>query len=133
VTVHREQIVKTERKPTRCNNQMFIINFCLNMFRASLCLSSGEKRPCVTACGVLRWFCRMCLLAVVGRCVVGCEYCVASCWFSLSLSLFTSNTVFHDDKSSILKSVSLSMYVIHVSFQWKCMYRLCALGFVAMV
>jgi hypothetical protein len=31
-----------ERKPTRCNNQMFIINFCLNMFRSSLCPSSGE-------------------------------------------------------------------------------------------
>jgi len=43
-------IVKRERKPTRCNNQMFIINICLNMFRASLCPSSGEQRPCVTAC-----------------------------------------------------------------------------------
>ena len=31
-----------ERRPTRCNNQMFIINFCLNMFRASLCPSSEE-------------------------------------------------------------------------------------------
>jgi len=35
-----------ERKPTRCNNQIFIINFCLIMFRASLCPSSGEQRPC---------------------------------------------------------------------------------------
>ena len=48
-----------------------IINFCLNMFRASLCLSSGEQRPCYciwcvvlvlldvvdSGCGVLR--CRM--------------------------------------------------------------------------
>ena len=33
-----------ERKPTRCNNQMFIINFCINIFRASLCPSSGEPR-----------------------------------------------------------------------------------------
>jgi len=32
---------------------MFIINFCLNMFRTSLRPSSGEQRPCVTACGVL--------------------------------------------------------------------------------
>jgi len=45
------------------------------MFRASLCPSSGEQRPCVTACGVLRWFCWMWLVAVVGRCVVGCEHC----------------------------------------------------------
>ena len=44
---------------------------CLNMFRASLCPSSGEQRPCVTACGVLCW---MWLVAVVGRCVVGCEH-----------------------------------------------------------
>ena len=46
VTVHREQSVKRDKKPTRCNNQMFIISFCLNMFRASLCPSSGEQRPC---------------------------------------------------------------------------------------
>ena len=26
--------------------KMFIINFCLNMFRASLCPSSGGRRPC---------------------------------------------------------------------------------------
>jgi len=63
-----------ERKPTRCNNQMFIINFCLNMFRVSLCPSSGEQRPCITACVVLRCLCWMWLVAVVGRCVVGCEH-----------------------------------------------------------
>ena len=51
--------VKREKKPTRCNNQMFIINFCLNMFRASLCPFSGEQSSCVTAYGVLRWFCWM--------------------------------------------------------------------------
>jgi len=55
-----------ERKPTRCNNQMFIINFCLNMFRVSLCPASGEQRPCVTAFGALRWFCWMWLVAVAG-------------------------------------------------------------------
>ena len=27
---------------------MFIINFCLNMFRASLCPSSGEQKHCVS-------------------------------------------------------------------------------------
>ena len=57
-----------ERKPRRCNNQMFIGNFCLNMFRASLCPSSGEQRSCYcirctalvlldSGCGALR--CRM--------------------------------------------------------------------------
>jgi len=68
-----------ERKPTRCNNQIFFIKFCLNMFRALLCPSSGEQRPCVTSCGVLRWFCWMWLVAVVGRCVVGCEHCEGYC------------------------------------------------------
>jgi len=68
----------------------------LNMFRASVCPSSLEQRPCVTACGVLRWFCWMWLVAVVGRCVAECEHTcwdsvdnkhliVASCWLSLSL------------------------------------------------
>jgi hypothetical protein len=47
---------------------MFIIYFCLNMFRELLCPSSGEQRPCVTAYSVLRWFCWMWLVAVVGRC-----------------------------------------------------------------
>ena len=106
------------------------------MFWASLCPSSGEQRLCVTACGVLRWFCWMWLVAAVGRCVVGTqrptaatnhiqqnkcstphtahtvfvllkmgimmpETCwdsvdnkhlfVASCWFSLSLSLSLHN------------------------------------------
>ena len=51
----------------------------LNMFRASLCPSSGEQRTCVTACGVLRWFCWMWLVAVVGRCFVGCEHCEGYC------------------------------------------------------
>ena len=34
-----------------------------------------ENKTCVTACGVLRWFCWMWLVVVVGRCVVGCEHC----------------------------------------------------------
>ena len=44
----RKQMLDCEEreKPTRFNNQMFIINCCLNMFRASLWPSSGEQRPC---------------------------------------------------------------------------------------
>jgi len=33
-----------------------------------------ENKTCVTACGVLRWFCWMWLVAVLGRCLVGCEH-----------------------------------------------------------
>ena len=40
---------------------MFIINFCLNMFRASLCTSSGEQRPCYCI-----WCVVLVLLDVVG-------------------------------------------------------------------
>jgi len=45
---------------------MVIINFCLNMFRASLCPSSGEQRPCYCI-----WCVVLVLLDVVGA-VVGC-------------------------------------------------------------
>jgi len=41
------------RTKTVCYCIWCVINFCLNMFRASLCLSSGDRRPCVTAYGVL--------------------------------------------------------------------------------
>jgi len=64
-----------ERKPTRCNNQMFIINAVSTCFGHHYAHLQENKRLCVTACGVLRWFCWMWLVAVVGRCVVGCEHC----------------------------------------------------------
>ena len=45
---------------------MFIINFCLNMFQASLCPSSGDQTPCYCIwCNVLV------LLDVVGSGCVG--------------------------------------------------------------
>ena len=76
------RIVKTERKNNKMQQSDVYYQHCLNMFRASLCPSSWEQRPCVTACGVLIWFCWMLLVAVVGRCVVGCEHCEVTftCW-----------------------------------------------------
>ena len=38
-----------------------------------------ENKTYVTAHGVLRWYCWMWLVAVVGRCVVGCEHCEGCC------------------------------------------------------
>ena len=67
---------------------MFIINnfsTCFGHHYAHL----QENKTCVTARGVLRWFCWMWLVAVVGRCadiVDNKHLIVASCWFSLSLS-----------------------------------------------
>ena len=60
MTVHREQNMKREDQQDvtiRC----FFINFCLNMFRASLCPSSGEQRPCYCI-----WCVVLALLDVVG-------------------------------------------------------------------
>ena len=51
-----------ERKTNKMQQLMFIINFCLNMFRASFCPSSGEKRPC---------YCNWCIVLVLLD-VVGC-------------------------------------------------------------
>jgi len=51
---------------------MFIINTfstCFGHHYAHL----QETKTCVTARDVLRWFCWMWLVAVVGHCVVGCE------------------------------------------------------------
>ena len=39
-----------------------------------------EIKGPVTAFGVLFWFCWMWLVAVVGRCVVGCEQCSQRLW-----------------------------------------------------
>ena len=50
--------------------QMFIFNnisTCFGHHYAHL----QENKTCVTARGVVRWFCWMWLVAVVGRCVVG--------------------------------------------------------------
>ena len=52
---------------------MFIINFCLNMFQDHYVHLQENKGP-VTAFGVLFGFCWMWLVAVVGRCLVGCEH-----------------------------------------------------------
>ena len=53
---------------------MFIINFCLNMFGHHYA-HLQENKDRVTAFGVLFRFCWMWLVAVVGRCVAGCEQC----------------------------------------------------------
>jgi len=71
VTVHREQSMR------RGNQQDATIN-CLLLISISTCFGHHyahlqENEESVTAFGVL--FCWMWLVAVVGRCVVGCEHC----------------------------------------------------------
>jgi len=52
---------------------MFIINTFSTCFGHNYA-HLEENKTCVTARGVLRWYCWMWLLAVVGRCLVGCEH-----------------------------------------------------------
>jgi len=61
MTIWRTRVKREREKPTRCNNNIFIINFCLNIFRASLCPSSGAQRPCYCM-----WCTALVLLDVVG-------------------------------------------------------------------
>ena len=58
VTVHRELSVKKEYQLAAtiymiyCQFQMLIIDYSLDMFRASLCPSSGEKTTCYCIWGI---------------------------------------------------------------------------------
>ena len=73
MTLHREQSMK------RVDQQDATIR-CLLLTSVSTCFGYHyahlqENKGPVTAFGVLFWFCWMWLVAVVGRCVVGCEHC----------------------------------------------------------
>ena len=57
---------------------MFIINTFSTRFGHHYA-HLQENKTCVTACGVLRWFCWMWLVVVVGCCIVGCEHCEGYC------------------------------------------------------
>ena len=48
------------------------------------CAHLKENKGPVTAFGVLFWFCWMWLVAVVGRCLAGCEHCVLVCLLEIS-------------------------------------------------
>jgi len=57
---------------------------CLLLTSISTCFGHHyahlqENNDPVTAFGVLSWFCWMWLVAVVGRCLVGCEHCEGFC------------------------------------------------------
>jgi hypothetical protein len=57
-----------------------LLTFVSTCFRHHYAHLQENKRP-VTAFSVLFWFCRMWLVAVVGRCLVGCEH--INWWWSL--------------------------------------------------
>ena len=77
MTVHREQNMKREDQQDatiRC----LLLTFVSTCFGHHYTHLQENKGP-VTAFGVLFWFCWMWLVAVVGRCVVGCEHCEGFC------------------------------------------------------
>ena len=73
MTVHREQSMKRE-------DQQHATIRCLLLTSVSTCFGHHyahlqEIKGPVTAFDVLFWFYWMWVVAVVGRCVVGCEQC----------------------------------------------------------
>ena len=74
MTVHREQNMKRE-------DQQDATIRCLLLTSVSTCFVHHyahlqENKGPVTAFSVLFWFCWMWLVAVMGRCLVGCEHYV---------------------------------------------------------
>ena len=72
MTVRREQSMNTE-------DQQDAAIRCLLLTSVSTCIGHHyahlqENTGAVTAFGVLFWFCWMWLVAVVGRCLAGCEH-----------------------------------------------------------
>jgi len=74
MTAHREQNMKREDQQDATIRCLFLtsISTCFGHHYAHL----QENKGPVTAFSVLFWFCWMWLVAVVGRCVVGCEQCL---------------------------------------------------------
>ena len=78
VTVHREHGVKREKNQQDATIRCLLstsVSTCFGHYYAHL----QKNKDRVTAYGVLRWFCWMLLVAVVGHCVVGCEPCEGHC------------------------------------------------------
>jgi len=77
MTVHRKQITKRE-------DQQDAKIGCLLFTSVATCFGHHydhlqENKSPVTAYGVLFWFCSMWLVAVVGRCVAGCDHYEGFC------------------------------------------------------
>ena len=72
MTVHREQSVKGEDQHDATIRCLLLtsVSTCFGHHHAHL----QENKGTVTAFGVLFWFCWMWLVALVGRCFVGCEH-----------------------------------------------------------
>ena len=72
---------------------MFIINSCLKMFRASLCPSSGEQRPCYCI-----WYTALVLLDVVGSGCGALRFRMRAC------ERVSTKTKLYENKATIIKA-----------------------------
>ena len=72
MTVHREQSVKREKKQQGATIRCLLLTSVSTCFGHHYAHLQQNKGP-FTAFGVLFWFCWMWLVAVVGRCLIGCH------------------------------------------------------------
>jgi hypothetical protein len=82
----------------RKKNQQDATIRCLLLTSISTCFGHHyahlqENNDPVTAFGVLSWFCWMWLVAVVGRCLVGCEHCEGFCSTLSNRNLHSAHTL----------------------------------------
>ena len=78
MTVHREQSMKREENQQDATIRCLLLT-SVSTFFGHHYAHIQESKDRVTVFGVLFWFCWMWLVAVVGRCLVGCEHCEGFC------------------------------------------------------
>ena len=119
--------------PTRCNRGFYCRSYCLlNIFRASLCPSSGaqEYYTVVAACGIsccknvknnFLNFCGICVLSlkcrVLSRFVTRCVECRGGCVWVFLVSYFhiymLKSTLYQCFKRQLKTPTCFGSFVIH--------------------
>ena len=104
---HEDQTMLILMKRERKKEQDATIR-CLLLTSVSTCFGHHyanfqEIKGPVTAFGVLVWFCWMWLVAVVGRCLAGCEHCEGFC---STLSYFVHDARSHEPNPGYFVDIS---------------------------
>ena len=84
---------------------MFIINYCLNMFRASLCPSLGEQRPCYCI-----WCVVLVLLDVVGS---GCG-ALRNTPYVVTHGLCSPEDGYNDARNMMKEKLIINICLLHL-------------------
>ena len=96
---------------------------CLLLTSVSTCFGHHyahlqENKGPISAFGVLFWFCWMWLVAVVGRCLAGCEHYEGFCAGSLKIYVYPyiySVSVFHNLRV-ICTHFALSVFILDTQY-----------------